>query len=117
MPLAHTAKQQGFSTIYVPAVDAAQAALVSGIDVIPLDSLGQLVEHLYGMNPISSYVPVPTPERDLPPEDITDFADISGQTYSLLKLHFTLKRTLNNSSQTSITVEFQWRVVFGEQLN
>jgi magnesium chelatase family protein len=79
MPMAYTAMQQGFHTIYVPAVDAAQAALVSGIDVIPLDSLGQLVEHLYGMNPISPYVPVSAPESDLPPDGITDFADVRGQ--------------------------------------
>ena len=79
MPMAYTAKQEGFRTIYVPADDAPQAALVSGIDVIPLESLGQLVEHLYGLSVISPYTAVPAPESDLPPEGITDFADVRGQ--------------------------------------
>ena len=34
LPMAYTAKQQGYSTIYVPAADAAQAALISEITVI-----------------------------------------------------------------------------------
>ena len=79
MPMAYTAKQQGFNTIYVPAADAAQAALVSDIDVIPLESLGQLVEHLYGLNPISPYVLSAAPEADFSLEGMTDFADVRGQ--------------------------------------
>ncbi|MBI1259777.1 MAG: YifB family Mg chelatase-like AAA ATPase [Chloroflexi bacterium] len=79
LPMAYTAKQQGYHTIYVPAVDAAQAALISGIDVIPLESLGQLVEHLYGLNPIAPYVAAPVTEADFLLEGTTDFADVRGQ--------------------------------------
>ncbi len=81
MPMAYAAMQQGFKTIYVPAEDAPQAALVSGIDVIPLDSLGQLVEHLYGLNPIAAYAGAPASASDLPLEGVTDFADIRGQEH------------------------------------
>ncbi len=79
MPMALMAQQQGFNTIYVPAVDAAEAALVSGINVIPLDTLGQLVEHLYGLNPLPPYRAADKPETDNYPSGVTDFADIRGQ--------------------------------------
>src|SRR5215207_1926498 len=57
MPMAYSAFQEGFEAIYVPVENAEEAALVRGIDVIPVPSLGQLVEHLYGMNVIPPYVP------------------------------------------------------------
>ncbi|MBZ0292989.1 MAG: hypothetical protein K8L99_10545 [Anaerolineae bacterium] len=55
MPMAYTAFKAGYDTIYVPAEDAGQAALIDGINVIPVETLGQLVEHLYGLNPISPF--------------------------------------------------------------
>ena len=79
LPMAYTAKQQGYSTIYVPAADAAQAALISEITVIPLESLGQLVEHLYGLNPIAPYTATTAPETDFSLDGMTDFADVRGQ--------------------------------------
>ncbi|MEL6269156.1 MAG: magnesium chelatase domain-containing protein [Chloroflexota bacterium] len=47
MPMAYAAAQAGHETIYVPAEDAAEAALIQNIQVIPVETLGQLVEHLY----------------------------------------------------------------------
>ena len=79
MPVTLTGMQQGFTTVYVPAEDAPEAALVSGIDVIPLESLGQLVEHLYGLNRIPAYVPAPSNHNATQFDGITDFADIRGQ--------------------------------------
>lgn len=82
MPMAYEAKLAGYSTIYVPAEDAAQAALVEGIDIIPLETLGGLVEHLYKLNPIPPYVAVASPEPDGPPDGVTDFADVRGQEHT-----------------------------------
>ncbi|MBZ0280295.1 MAG: YifB family Mg chelatase-like AAA ATPase [Anaerolineae bacterium] len=81
MPMAYTAYQQGIETIYVAAEDAPQAGLVNGIQIIPVESLGQLVEHLYGMNPIPPYTPEPPSIHadDSLPEGVVDFADIKGQ--------------------------------------
>lgn len=81
MPVAYTAREQGFSEVYVPAEDAAEAALVSGVDVIPLQSLGQLVEHLYGMNVIPPYRAETRSSADFLLDGITDFADIRGQQH------------------------------------
>src|SRR5690606_9370166 len=68
--------------LYVPEDDAPQAALVRDIEIIPVRSLGQLVEHLYDLQPIPPYV---RQDLDLAvPADLdglTDFADIKGQEH------------------------------------
>jgi magnesium chelatase family protein len=82
MPIAHAACQAGYETIYVPAEDASQAALVEGISVIPVETLGQLVEHLYGLNPISPHIAEPLSLNDVSlPDDLVDFADVKGQEH------------------------------------
>jgi len=83
MPMVFTAQQEGFDAVYVPVEDAAEAALVPNIDIIPVQSIGQLVEHLYQLNPISSYktnLNVDKSNRPLP-DGITDFADVKGQQH------------------------------------
>lgn len=83
MPMAYTAFQEGYERVYVAVEDAPQAALVTGIDVLPVESLGQLVEHLYGLNPISPYLLDPSqlqPDSVLP-DSMVDFAVIRGQEH------------------------------------
>lgn len=82
MPIAHTAYCEGFEMVYVPADDAPQAGLIDGIDVLAVDSLGRLVEHLYQLQPISPYIALPvTLNSSHPAEGITDFADVKGLEY------------------------------------
>ena len=83
MPMAYAASQAGFETIYLPSKDAAQASLVQGIAVIPVDSLGQLVEHLYGLNPIQPYTSDPQNLIGMPgiPDKLVDFSDVKGQEH------------------------------------
>src|SRR5690349_21734035 len=79
MPMVYTAYQEGLERVFVAAEDAPQAALIDGIEIIPVETLGQLVEHLYGLNTIPSYVAPPlTINDDVLPEGIVDFADIKG---------------------------------------
>ena len=51
LPMADFARRQGFQKLYVPEVDAAEAALVEGIEVIPVDHLSHLVNHLLALCP------------------------------------------------------------------
>ncbi|MFW5691163.1 MAG: YifB family Mg chelatase-like AAA ATPase [Chloroflexota bacterium] len=82
MPIAYAACRAGYHTVYVPAEDAPQAALVEGVRVIPVETLGQLVEHLYGLREISVYEPGPLDLTDAPlPPDLVDFADVKGQEH------------------------------------
>ena len=82
LPIAYRAWEEGFECIYVPEQDAPQAALVPEIDVIPVRSLGHLVEHLYDLQVIPPFVrsevslSVPA---DL--DGLTDFADVKGQEH------------------------------------
>lgn len=83
MPIAYCAQQQGYERLFVPAEDAAQAALVDGIEVIPVESLGQLVEHFYGLQTIAPFR-APPPQLDANerlPDGIVDFADVKGQEH------------------------------------
>lgn len=50
LPLAQAAARQGFHTMFVPQVNAAEAALVHEIEIIPVKSLAQLIEHLTDTN-------------------------------------------------------------------
>ncbi len=82
LPITRRAQLEGYECIYVPEKDASQAALVPDIDVIPVRSLGHLVEHLYELQIIPPYV---RGELDLSvPGDLdglTDFADVKGQEH------------------------------------
>lgn len=83
MPVAYAARQAGYRQVFVPMEDASQAALVQGIDIIPVSTLGQLVEHLYGLNPISAYDSDSISEKHTGAliEGLVDFADIKGQEH------------------------------------
>ena len=83
MPIVYSAYQEGFDRVYIPAEDAAEAGLVQGIEIIPVRNLGELVEHLYGLQPISPYValPVSTNSESATPDWLVDFADIKGQEH------------------------------------
>lgn len=83
MSMVYTAQRDGFQTVYVPEEDAPQAALVGGVAVIPVRSLGQLVEHAYGLNPIPVFVPNSDPQDNSHlPDGLTDFADVRGQEHA-----------------------------------
>lgn len=84
LPMIVKAQQAGVESAYVPAMDAGQAALVPNIDIYPVESLGQLVEHLYGLNTIPPYIRQDpfdsTNEADLM-RGLVDFKDIKGQEH------------------------------------
>jgi magnesium chelatase family protein len=82
LPVAHRAWLEGYECIYVPEEDACQAALVPEIDVIPVRSLGHLVEHLYELHVIPPYVRREV-DVSVPPnlDGLTDFADVKGQEH------------------------------------
>ncbi|MFA5317934.1 MAG: YifB family Mg chelatase-like AAA ATPase [Patescibacteria group bacterium] len=52
LSIAITAKKLGIKTLYVPAINASEAKLVSDIEVIPVQSLKQLINHLEGKEKI-----------------------------------------------------------------
>jgi len=80
LPMAALAREEGFSTICVPAVDAAEAALIPGLEVLPVKNLRTLKRHLTGEGLIP---PFDTAElEDGEPLSVqTDFREIKGQEH------------------------------------
>jgi len=79
LPIAALAREQGFKRIFVPQSDAVEAALIPGLEVFPVPSLGALYQHLAGEISLS-------PQNTILPEELpvivqTDFQDIKGQEH------------------------------------
>ncbi|MBN2500567.1 MAG: ATP-binding protein [Anaerolineales bacterium] len=80
LTMAALARQQGFQAIYVPESDAAEAALIPDLQVIPVASLFALRAHLAADAPIPALDYAP-PEA-LPLADyVTDFSEVKGQEH------------------------------------
>jgi len=77
--MAAAAAELGLSTVYVPVANAAEAALVEGLDVIPVASLASLVGHLHGYTPIQPYQ-APAVDASAPLYAV-DFRDVKGQEH------------------------------------
>lgn len=82
LPIAYAAMRAGIDTIYVPEEDAPQAAVLQGITVIPIRTLGELVEHLYKLNPITPYQTDDDYFTKSPNYDhLVNFSEIKGQEH------------------------------------
>ncbi|MFO7697148.1 MAG: YifB family Mg chelatase-like AAA ATPase [Anaerolineae bacterium] len=75
------AREQGITRVYVPASDAPEAALIPGMTVYPVESLGQLAMHLNNLALIPPYVPDPAMLSDEEPQVTVDFSEIRGQEH------------------------------------
>jgi magnesium chelatase family protein len=79
LPMAALARQEGFERIFVPRADAAEAALIPNLEVIPVESLADLYAHLSGER-LAAPQPSIAPES-LPTSGQTDFSEIKGQEH------------------------------------
>ena len=79
LPMAALARQEGYTTVIVPEVDAPEAALIPDIKVIPAPTLNALYDHLTGMKILD-----PAEPPDHHPDEVlvdTDFSEIKGQEH------------------------------------
>jgi len=82
LPLALHAREQGFESLFVPAVNAREATLIQDLDVYPVDSLAQLIAHLTGKKSIE-----PSPKMDVQrafaaPRYAMDMKYVKGQEFA-----------------------------------
>ncbi len=79
LAVALLAKRLGIAELYVPEGNIQEAALVSGVIVYPVGSLGQLLMHLTGLEMLAPAVPFKAEEilKNLQPA--MDMKDIAGQ--------------------------------------
>ena len=76
LPMAIAAQREGIRSLFVPAENALEAAFADEIAVYPVETVGQLLKHLKGEEPIAPS-PVPSPEDSR--LGLPDFADVKGQ--------------------------------------
>ena len=81
LPMVSLARERGLREVYVSTADAAEAALVHGVDVYGADTLAQLVNHLSGDEPLSHYTRQDDGVSEAPVYDGTDFAEVRGQEH------------------------------------
>jgi len=82
LPMVGLARERGMRAAYVPAVDAAEAALVDGIDVIPVRTLSELVAHLQGEVVLAPLGARPPTEDGTAPDPAVDLAHVKGQEHA-----------------------------------
>ncbi len=79
LPMAATARANGFKRMFVPEVDAGEAALIPDLEIIPVKSLSDLYQHLSGRRLIEPYQT--TGKGFEPLFTPTDFSEIKGQEH------------------------------------
>lgn len=77
LPIARFAKEGGYEELFVPRENAEEAALIAGISVYGVSSLGEVVKHLSGECPLPA-TPQTSPGKSTL-EAKVDFSDVRGQ--------------------------------------
>src|SRR5829696_6301793 len=79
LPMAATARANGYKRMFVPEVDAPEAALIPNLEIFPVKSLADLFAHLAGRRLIEPYLP--SGEEPEPLFVPTDFGEVKGQDH------------------------------------
>jgi len=59
LPMVSLASEKQVKTVFVPAADAMEAALIQGVAIYPVETLGHLIAHLNEEQQIEPYIPDP----------------------------------------------------------
>ncbi len=80
LPMAAAARAHGYKRMFVPEADAGEAALIPGLEIIPVKSLADLYNHLSGRHLIEPYQSSSNDTLE-PLFTPTDFAEVKGQEH------------------------------------
>ncbi|MBU4331739.1 YifB family Mg chelatase-like AAA ATPase [Patescibacteria group bacterium] len=89
LPVAIFAREKNFKKIFVPKSNIKEAQLITGVDAYPVESLGQLVNHLRGAESIKISREAPGFQIDEADEFEADFAYVKGQEHVKRALEIT----------------------------
>ena len=78
LAMAIFAKKQGIKRLFVPAENAAEGAVVEGIDILPVNTVAELFSCLTGELKIAPAKPIENRKDNV--LSVLDFADVKGQT-------------------------------------
>ncbi len=77
LPMVIAAKEAGLSRVFLPVENAAEGAVVDGINIYPVKSVLALAAHLTNVELIEPARYTPPPSSDMPEQP--DFAEVMGQ--------------------------------------
>ncbi len=80
LPMAATARANGYKRMFVPEADAGEAALIPDLEVFPVRTLADLYNHLAGRSYLQPYQPSSSDALE-PLYTPTDFSEIKGQDH------------------------------------
>ena len=80
LPLAVAARDAGLQGIVLPQANAREAAVVEGLQVMPVSHFREVLDHLQGVHPLSA-LPHQLPPPDARGEGVADFSDVRGQEH------------------------------------
>jgi magnesium chelatase family protein len=81
LPMASLAKEKGFRSVFVPAHDAPEAALIPDLDIYPAESLNQIASHFAGGPRIEVFKHTEMPVDVNAVYDGVDFEEVRGQEH------------------------------------
>ena len=75
------ARGHGYKRVFIPRQNAAEAALITGLEIVPVESLRELVDYLHGEREITPLTPATYVTREEPSDTLlpNDFAYVQGQ--------------------------------------
>lgn len=79
LAMAALARERGLRRLFTPTVDAAEAALIDGLTVVPVGTLAELADHLAGRSRLAPYQSQGASDWPEPVGYSVDMAHIKGQ--------------------------------------
>lgn len=80
LPMVIAARDGGLKRVFIPADNAAEGAVVDGIEVYPVGSVSALLDHLAGIAALKPAAVSDFPNLFAPGGEEADFSDVCGQT-------------------------------------
>ena len=82
LPMVAMARENGIARVFVPADDAAEASLITGVKVFPVVALGQLVSYFLGETDIKEFEGDGSWQESLEHDQRIDLSHIKGQEHA-----------------------------------
>lgn len=82
LPMVLLAKHSDFNSVLLPAVNAKEAAIVKGVNIYPIKSIKELVQHLMQINEILPHPHIPFHKLNISDEFELDLTEVSGQEHA-----------------------------------
>ena len=78
LAMAISARQRGIKNFFVPLDNAAEGAVVQGINIYGVETVNDVISHIVGESNLTPATPLP--QKEITKESILDFSDVKGQS-------------------------------------